>query len=233
MHELANGAPAVTRAWQALATQLDETKVAKISQQKTFEQEQLADANATLEDLRKLARDVAAAKSEMARARREGVIGRDVTDDELKRLNELEAKVQTAVVNASRAADRAAAAATEKAAGGLKPMIQGDIGESRRLDRAAHALEVQLSEAGDKLAQQAIEKLYEDTRKVLDKAKLGKIDAIIGQKRKLDIEVQDLAAGRFPEELIGKMWNASMIGDDEEYWPWQGEFWADEYEGWR
>jgi hypothetical protein len=79
----------------------------------------------------------------------------------------------------------------------------------------------------------AIEKLYADTRRVLDNAKLGKIDAIIGQKRKLDIEVQDLAAGRFPEELIGKLWNASMIADDEEYWPWQGEYWADEYSGWR
>ena len=44
---------------------------------------------------------------------------------------------------------------------------------------------------------------------------------------------KDLAAGRFPEELIGRMWNASMIGDDEEFWPWQGEYWADEYEGWR
>ena len=57
---------------------------------------------------------------------------------------------------------------------------------------------------------------------MLDKAKLGKIDAVIGQKRKLDIEVQDLAAGRFPEELIGRLWNASLIGDDEEYWPWRG-----------
>ena len=233
MHELANGAPAVTRTWQNLALQLDETKVAKISKEKTLEQEQLGDANATLEDLRKLQRDVAAAKTDMARARREGVIARDAADEELRRLDELGDKVKTAVANASKAADRAAAAATEKTAGGLRPMVQGDIAESRRLDRSAHALEAELAAAGDKLAQQAIEKLYEDTRKVLDKAKLGKIDAIIGQKRKLDIEVQDLAAGRFPEELIGKMWNASMIGDDEEYWPWQGEYWADEYEGWR
>ena len=205
----------------------------RISKEKTLEQEQLVDANSTLEDLRKLARDVAAAKADMARARREGVIAREAADEELKRLDELADKVHAAVANASKAADRAASAATEKTAGGLKPMIQGDIRESRRLDRAAHALEAQLAAAGDQLAQQAIEKLYEDTRKVLDKAKLGKIDAIIGQKRKLDIEVQDLAAGRFPEELIGRMWNASMIGDDEEYWPWQGEFWADEYEGWR
>ena len=41
------------------------------------------------------------------------------------------------------------------------------------------------------------------------------------------------AAGRFPEELIGRMWNASMIADDEEYWPFEGEYWADEYSGWR
>jgi hypothetical protein len=45
--------------------------------------------------------------------------------------------------------------------------------------------------------------------------------------------VSDLAQGRFPEELIGRLWNASMIGDDEEFWPWQGEYWADEYEGFR
>ena len=121
----------------------------------------------------------------------------------------------------------------DSAAGGIKPLIQGDIAEARRLDKSAHRLAAQFEVAGDKLAQATVEKLYNDTRRVLDKAKLGKIDAIIGQKRKLDIEVQDLAAGRFPEELIGKLWNASMIGDDEEYWPWQGEYWADEYEGWR
>ena len=124
-------------------------------------------------------------------------------------------------------------AVASQAAPTIRGMIDADIKEARRLDKAADRLAFELESAGDKLAQSAIEKLYADTRRVLDKAKLGKIDAVIGQKRKLDIEVQDLAAGRFPEELIGRMWNASMIGDDEEYWPWQGEFWADEYEGWR
>mgnify|MGYP000647399328 CR=1 FL=1 len=98
----------------------------------------------------------------------------------------------------------------------MRPLIAGDVAEARRLDKAAHALLERLEQAGDRLAQQAIDRLYTDTRRVLDKAKLGKIDAIIGQKRKLDIEVQDLAAGRFPAELIGRLWNASMIGDDEE-----------------
>src|SRR6185503_8871737 len=147
------------------------------------------------------------------------------------RLDKLLERARTAEHSAVVAADRAAEAVTTQASPGIRPMIERDIGDARRLDKASHALLDKLEQAGDRLAQQMVDKLYADTRRVLDKAKLGKVDAIIGQKRKLDIEVQDLAAGRFPEELIGKMWNASMIGDDEEYWPWQGEFWADEYEG--
>ena len=55
----------------------------------------------------------------------------------------------------------------------------------------------------------------------------------LAQKSAREVEVQDLAAGRFPEELRARLWNAGMIGDDEEYWPFQGEYWADEYEDWR
>ncbi len=137
------------------------------------------------------------------------------------------------MTSAVAAADKAAQAVTSQTTAGIKPLIEADISDARRLDKAAHGLVAKLGDAGDKLAIAAIDHLYEETRKVLDKAKLGKVDAVIGQKRKLDIEVQDLAAGRFPEELIGRLWNASMIGDDEEYWPFQGEYWADEYEGWR
>ncbi len=78
-----------------------------------------------------------------------------------------------------------------------------------------------------------MERLYRDTRRVLDKANLGKIDAVIGQKRALDIEVSDLAAGRFPAELHGRLWEQGLIGDDEEFWPFEGEYWKDEYEGFR
>jgi TolA-binding protein len=233
MHEQAATAPAVVRQWQQLARQVAETKVAAISTTRTLEQEQLADANALVEDLRRLVAQIQSERSELARARREGVIdGKDAAEQDA-RLDKLLDRARTTERNAVAAADRAAEAATTQAAPGIRPLIQGDIADARRLDKAAHDLYDKLSAAGDKLAQQAVDRLYADTRRVLDKAKLGKVDAIIGQKRKLDIEVQDLAAGRFPEELIGRMWNASMIGDDEEYWPWQGEYWADEYEGWR
>jgi hypothetical protein len=233
VNELAKSAPSVTRAWQNLGANLSDKKVVAQSTDKSLEQEQLADANAVVEDLRRLRAQVATSRAELARGRRDGTLPSDVADAEGARLDELEAKVAQAEKKAVAAADKSADAVGAGAKAGIRPMIQADIGEARRLDKASHALAQRLEVAGDKLAQAAIEKLYADTRRVLDKAKLGKIDAIIGQKRKLDIEVQDLAAGRFPEELIGKLWNASMIGDDEEYWPWEGEYWADEYAGWR
>jgi hypothetical protein len=233
MTELANNSVGVVRAWQSLGTQVSERKVAAVSAARTLEQEQLADANATVEDLRRLGAQIAESRDALARGRREGTVPEDAAASEMKRLDELATRQRQALVNAGAAADKAAAAVGAGASAGLRPLLQADLAEARRLDKAAHDLARQLDEAGDKLAQAAVEKLYLDTRKVLDKAKLGKVDAIIGQKRKLDIEVQDLAAGRFPEELIGRLWNASMIADDEEYWPWQGEFWADEYAGWR
>jgi hypothetical protein len=108
-----------------------------------------------------------------------------------------------------------------------------DLAQARQLEVTARNLRRDMNSAVQTRALQSVERLFNDTRRVLDKAKLGKIDAVIGQKRKLDIEVQDLAAGRFPAELIGRMWNAGLIGDDEEIWPLEGDFWADEYEGWR
>ncbi|MFN0251159.1 MAG: tetratricopeptide repeat protein [Kofleriaceae bacterium] len=233
MTELSNNAPAVVRQWQNLGTQVSEKKVVAISSGATLEQEQLADANALVEDLRRLQTKIAESQNELARQKREGNIPADIAAEEQKRLDGLADKNKKALASALAAADTAAKSVTNEVSSGIRPLLEADLGEARRLDKATHALRDKIEEAGDKLAQNAIERLYNDTRKVLDKAKLGKIDAIIGQKRKLDIEVQDLAAGRFPEELIGKLWNASMIGDDEEFWPWQGEYWADEYKGWR
>ena len=230
---LAGSAPQVVRQWQNLAQQVAATKVGKVSAAATLEEEELADANAIVEDLRRLAKQISTQQGEIARAKREKIMAADEAKKELDHLDRLHAKVEVALASAIVTADKAADAAAAQASSGLKPMIQADIREARRLDKSAHALAKKLEAAGEKLARAMVDKLYEDTRKVLDKAKLGKIDAIIGQKRKLDIEVQDLAAGRLPEELIGRLWNASMIADDEEYWPWEGVYWADEYSGWR
>ncbi|MBX7081838.1 MAG: hypothetical protein K1X88_21720 [Nannocystaceae bacterium] len=68
---------------------------------------------------------------------------------------------------------------------------------------------------------------------MLGEARMGRIDAVLGAKKKLEIEVRDMAAGRFPPELFGKLQIEGVVGDDEEFWPYEGEYWADEYEGYR
>ncbi|MCE9574474.1 MAG: hypothetical protein K8W52_15105 [Deltaproteobacteria bacterium] len=233
MAKVTGEAPGAVRAWQGLARRVASTKVAAAAGTTTSEEDTLTDASALVEDLRRLVKDVGKAKDELAIGRDSGAVPKEVAAEEAARLDALAAKVGDALAKAERQAEDAAGAITAKAAPALQPMLQRDVGEARRLDRAAVDLERKLGAAADKLAQRALDRLYKDTRRVLDKAKLGKIDAVIGQKRALDIEVSDLAAGRFPAELHGRLWEQGLIGDDEEYWPFEGEYWKDEYEGFR
>ncbi len=231
--QLAASSANVIETWEGLGKRVSENKVGAVSSDASSAQQAKQDANATVEDFRRLADAILDQQSEIAKAKAAGTIAPADADNELTRLDALYKRAQAAVVKAQQVADTAAAQAGETTAPTLRPLLQSDLSEAQRLSRSARALADKLTASGEKLSQGAVEALYLDVRRVLDKAKLGKVDAVIGQKRKLDIQVSDLAQGRFPEELVGRLWNASMIGDDEEYWPWQGEYWADEYEGFR
>lgn len=233
MARTAGEAPGVVRSWQGLARQVAAARVGAVSGERTIAEEDAADASAVHQDLERLGDEVARARAELDRGRRAGTVPADAAKEEDARLAALERKVTDAAGRARRAADAAADAVTGKSAPGLQPLVQADVARARRLERSAVALRRRLLEQADALAQRSIEKLHADTKRVLDKARLGKIDAVIGQKRSLDIQVQDLAAGRFPPELFGRMWEEGLIGDDEELWPFEGEYWADEYENWR
>ena len=148
-HELADSAPNVTRAWQNLGAQIAEQHISKVATDKTLEQEQLADASSVLEDYRRLAAQIASSKDELARGKRENLVPEDVAADETKRLDELAAKVASSEKAALAATDKAAAAVAEKATPGLRPLIQADTADARRLDRAAHDMSEHLDQAGE------------------------------------------------------------------------------------
>lgn len=59
-------------------------------------------------------------------------------------------------------------------------------------------------------------------------AAIGKIDAVIGQKQALEIEVQNLAQGRYPLSLFKELAEAGFVDESMEYWPYDGEAWPDE-----
>jgi tetratricopeptide (TPR) repeat protein len=233
MRRAAGEAPGVVRAWSALARRIADDRVGAISAEASAEVEDARAAGAVADDLAQLAEKVARARADLDRGRRTGAIDRDVARDEARRLADLARRFDAAAARARAVAaseDASAAAATDPSLG---PLLAADLAAARRLDARAQALLGRLEAAADRHAQAAIDRLYRDTKRVSDKAKLGKIDAVIGQKQALDIRVQDLAQGRFPAELRGRLWSEGMIGDDEEVWPFEGEYWADEYESWR
>jgi hypothetical protein len=83
------------------------------------------------------------------------------------------------------------------------------------------------------IANQALLDLDRRLRDLLRQARLTQIDAIIGKKKKLEIEIEHLRDGRYPADLFATLQLEGLIGDDEEYWPFEGEYWSDEYENYK
>jgi hypothetical protein len=55
------------------------------------------------------------------------------------------------------------------------------------------------------------------------------IDGAVGKKKRLEIEISRLYDGKIPPELFHKLQTEGTLADDEEYWPFEGEYWSDEY----
>ena len=224
----AGEAPGTTQAWLALRSKLATTKISGATEGPASST--VSDNDQVNNDLHALADEARRSLAHLERGARSGAVPADVAATERTRLQNILERINAAEAKASQATSGTGDATTGSE---LPNMVARDLAQARQLEAAARNLRRDMNRAVQARAVQSVERLFNDTRRVLDKAKLGKIDAVIGQKRKLDIEVQDLAAGRFPAELIGRMWNAGLIGDDEEIWPLEGDFWADEYEGWR
>lgn len=226
-------APHVVRAWRSLGRRVAKTRVGAVSEEASGEQEDAQDANNLVTDVERLRLQIIKARQDLSRGEREKTLPADVAKAERERLRDLEQRVEALAEKARGAAGAADAELVDQAAGSIAPMLRADLKRARKLRRRSRSVHNELKVVVDGMAVRSLHKLHQNMKRIHAKAKLGKIDAVIGQKGKLDIEVQDLAAGRWPPELHGRLWEEGLIGDDEEYWPFQGEFWADEYEGWR
>ncbi len=101
------------------------------------------------------------------------------------------------------------------------------------LGAEARKLRAHLVTATGLIADKALADLDKRLRDLLRQARLTQIDAIIGKKKKLEIEVEHLRDGRYPAELFATLQLEGLMGDDEEYWPFEGEYWSDEYENYK
>ena len=67
--------------------------------------------------------------------------------------------------------------------------------------------------------------------RLLNRARLGRVETVLGRKKALEIEVDALSQGLLPQTIVDSLRAERYLGDDEEYWPFEGEDWADEYVG--
>jgi hypothetical protein len=112
---------------------------------------------------------------------------------------------------------------------GLVPLLTRDVAFARGLPARVAAVRARLAGAASQRAEQALRELRARLYGLLQRARIGRIDAVMGSKRRIELQIESLAAGRFPAELRDPLAVQGLLADDEEYWPFEGEDWPDEY----
>lgn len=117
-----------------------------------------------------------------------------------------------------------------EAGNALQALLAVDVQAARALPARVAAVRGRMVEAANDAALRTVRRLRGRLAAEVRRARIGRIDAVMGSKRRVEIQIESLAAGRFPAELIDPLSVQGLLRDDEEYWPFEGENWNDEYE---
>jgi hypothetical protein len=108
-------------------------------------------------------------------------------------------------------------------------LLTDDARRARAFERRVAKLRPQLLRAANDRALATLQQLDERLSSFVRRARIGRIDAVMGSKRRIERQIESLAAGRFPAELQNPLLVQGFLADDEEYWPFEGDDWPDEY----
>jgi hypothetical protein len=153
-------------------------------------------------------------------AEHERVLGRIA-----ERLHELERRAN--LMRARAHAPSAPAAAPAQAAAAL---LARDLATVQALPARVAEVRAKLVRAASARAEVALRELRARLFGLVRRARIGRIDAVMGSKRRIELQIESLAAGRFPADLRDPLRVQGLLADDEEYWPFEGEDWPDEHE---
>ncbi len=81
------------------------------------------------------------------------------------------------------------------------------------------------------LAKDALHRLDLRLSRLLRRARLGRIESVLGRKRALEVEVEAIRLGYLPQDAVDSLDAARFLEDNEEYWPFEGDDWRDEFVG--
>lgn len=140
---------------------------------------------------------------------------------------ELQAKAARAAAPTD-ASSGTKAATTDK---DLAKVIDDDRQRAVALYAEGEKLRTQVEAQQLELARDALVRLDRRLSRLLRRARLGRIETVLGKKRSLEVEVEALSQGLLPQTIVDSLDAARYLRDDEEYWPFDGEDWEDEYVG--
>jgi tetratricopeptide (TPR) repeat protein len=112
----------------------------------------------------------------------------------------------------------------------VEALLQRDLHRAQRFPARVAAVRADLVRAANVAALRSLRDLRDRLAASLRRARIGRIDAVMGSKRRIELQIESLAAGRFPAELMDPLRVQGLLRDDEEYWPFEGEYWADEFD---
>ena len=178
--------------------------------------EKAQDARAAIDGVRRQLDDLEQAKA-----------GADRIAPLRKELAELEARL----VGGSPAAADAAAAAQLGAGADLPELLRLDTQIAASLTRELDGVRMELGAAETALAKDALRRLDLRLSRLLRRARLGRIESVLGKKRALEVEIEAINAGYLPKDALDSLDAARYLRDSEEYWPFEGDDWPDEFVG--
>jgi TolA-binding protein len=199
-------------------------------------EEAVAQADSEPDQIAQLASDLTSARqalralTEQLDAMRRAGAGADriaPIETTLRQLGEREHALEVSLrqAQAGMAAYTAATTGTD-----VDAMLRHDRAFTARFGARVADVRGRMVGAANDAAARALEELRQRLGSSLRRARIGRIDAVMGSKRRIEIQIESLAAGRFPAELMDPLRIQGLLRDDEEYWPFEGEYWRDEYE---
>jgi hypothetical protein len=131
------------------------------------------------------------------------------------------------------ASGQASAAEAAQAASGrdLPDLLRSDAKKAADLATNVEAARGELSKAEAALAKEALHRVDLRLSRLLRRARLGRIETVLGRKRALEVEIEALNDGVLPGSALDSLDAARYLQDSEEYWPFEGDDWPDEFVG--
>jgi hypothetical protein len=141
-------------------------------------------------------------------------------------------KAELAALEARYQAASSALPSTAAGAGAdLPDLLKNEAAAGASMSQQLDGVRTELIAAETVLAKDALHRLDLRLSRLLRRARLGRIESVLGKKRALEVEIEAINAGYLPKDAVDSLDAARFLRDNEEYWPFEGDDWPDEFVG--